>query len=104
MNSRAGCTKSVIIVLAPHQSALMAEELGNEDQQHAGAEAVDGRPARQAVPQIFGVFAENQKVGDDDQNKHQIKKLAALLRVLPVTKKIDDALDHLTTPSARARK
>src|SRR5260221_6549001 len=102
MNSMAGWTKSVIIVLAPHQPALIAEELGNEDQQHAGAQAVDGRPARQAVPQVFGVSAEDQKVGDDDQNEHQIEQPAALRRMLCVTKEIDDALDHLTTPSARA--
>src|SRR5262245_20385464 len=96
--------KSIIIVLAPHEPALMAEELGHEDEKHAGDEAVGGRPTRQAVPQIFGVFSEDEKVGDDDQNERQIEQLAARLRILLVTKEIDDAFDHLTTPCASARK
>ncbi|ACE92573.1 hypothetical conserved protein [Rhizobium etli CIAT 652] len=96
--------KSVIVVLAPHQPSPMAEKLGNEDQQHAGAEAVDGRPARQAVPQVFGVFARNQKVGDDDKNERQIEQTAPLMRIFFGTKEIDHALDHLTTPSAKVRK
>ncbi|MNL87853.1 hypothetical protein D3C87_2172320 [compost metagenome] len=51
----------------------MAEKLGNEDKQDAGDETVDGRPARQAVPQIFGMFAQDQKVGDDDQDEHEVE-------------------------------
>ncbi|ATA95586.1 hypothetical protein BWO90_03860 (plasmid) [Sinorhizobium meliloti] len=104
MKMRAGWTKSIIVVLAPHQPGAMTEKLGNEDEQHAGAEAVRRRPARQPLPQVFGVVAGNQEVGGDDQDEHQIEQPPAQPRILRVTKEIDDRLDHRITPSARVRK